>query len=113
MSFANVALYIAILGFMVYRRVQGKPAGSPKQLFVLPIILCVLGYQDLVHQSLNTVDVNALSVKQVQTYAISIGGGFVGGIIPRRKIICPFARAVARTGRCLFLESCSGFRGHA
>jgi hypothetical protein len=57
MSFANVALYIAILGFIVYRRVQGKPAGSAKQLFVLPVLLCVLGYQDLAHHSLDTIDV--------------------------------------------------------
>jgi hypothetical protein len=57
MNFANVVFYIAILGFIVYRRAQGKPVGSAKQLLVLPVVLCVLGYQDLAHKSLDTVDV--------------------------------------------------------
>jgi len=57
MSFANVVLYLAILGFLVYRRIQGKPVGSARQLLVLPVLLCVLGYQDLAHASLDPVDV--------------------------------------------------------
>jgi hypothetical protein len=57
MSFANVILYLAILGFIVYRRVQGRPVGSAKQLFILPVVVTVLGYQDLAHKSLNTVDI--------------------------------------------------------
>jgi len=57
MSAANVVVYLAILGFLVYRRVQGRPAGSLKQLFVLPVVLCVLGYQDLAHKPLDTVDI--------------------------------------------------------
>jgi hypothetical protein len=57
MSFANVILYIAILGFIVYRRVQGKPIASAKALWLLPVVVTVLGYQDLAHKSLDTVDV--------------------------------------------------------
>jgi hypothetical protein len=57
MSFANVVLYVLILGFIVYRRVQGKPVVSAKKLFLLPVVVTVLGYQDLGHKPLSTVDV--------------------------------------------------------
>jgi hypothetical protein len=57
MNLANVVFYVAILGFIVYRRAQGKPVSSAKQLLGLPVLLCVLGYQDLAHKSLDTVDV--------------------------------------------------------
>jgi hypothetical protein len=57
MSLANVVLYIAVLGFVVYRRVQGKPVGSARQLFLLPVVVTVLGYQDLARTSLDTVGV--------------------------------------------------------
>lgn len=57
MSLANVALYIAILGFVVFRRIQGRPAGTTKELFVLPVIVTVIGFGDLTHKSLGAVDV--------------------------------------------------------
>lgn len=46
MTFANVVLYAGLLIFLVYRRTQGRPVGTPKQLFALPVIITVLGYED-------------------------------------------------------------------
>jgi hypothetical protein len=57
MSLANIALYVALLGFMVFRRVQGRPVGTTKQLLVLPVVVTVLGFEDLGHHSLGAVDV--------------------------------------------------------
>jgi hypothetical protein len=79
MSFANVILYLAILCFIVYRRVQGKPAGSMKQLFILPIVLSVLGYQDLAHKSLDTIDV----VFAVAGCGVSLVLGAVRGVLDK------------------------------
>lgn len=57
MTVANVALYAAILGFVIYRRVQGRPADSARALFVLPVVLTILGYQDIAHRSLDATDI--------------------------------------------------------
>jgi hypothetical protein len=57
MSPANIALYVALLGFMVFRCIQGRPIGSGKQLLVLPVVVTVLGFEDLTHRSLGAVDI--------------------------------------------------------
>ena len=82
MSLANVALYIAILGFVVYRRVQGRPAGSAKQLLVLPVVLSVLGYQDLAHKSLDSVDI----AFAVAGCALSLGLGALTGALNKLEV---------------------------
>jgi hypothetical protein len=58
MSLANVALYVALLGFIVYQRIQGRPVGSTKQLLALPMVVTVLGFEDLTHRSLGAVDIS-------------------------------------------------------
>jgi hypothetical protein len=57
MSLANVVFYIAILGFVVYRRIQGRPVATVKQLLVLPVVLTVIGFEDLTQKSIGAVDV--------------------------------------------------------
>jgi hypothetical protein len=58
MNLANIALYIAILGFLVFRRIQGRPIGSVKQLLILPVIVTILGFEDLTHkQHLGSVNI--------------------------------------------------------
>jgi hypothetical protein len=57
MSFANVLLYAALLVVMVYRRLQGRPVGTTKQLFLLPALVTFLGFEDLSHAKLGTVDI--------------------------------------------------------
>lgn len=49
MNFANVLVYVALVGYVLFRKVQGQPVGTPKRLFALPIILIVLGYGDLAY----------------------------------------------------------------
>jgi len=57
MSLANVVLYAGLLVLMVYKRAQGRPIGTTKQLFLLPAIITVLGFEDLSHAKLGTIDV--------------------------------------------------------
>jgi hypothetical protein len=57
MSFANVLLSAALLVLMVYRRAQGRPVGTAKQLFLLPAIVSVLGFEDFSHAKLGTIDI--------------------------------------------------------
>jgi hypothetical protein len=47
MTFANVLVYLALIGYILFKRIQGQPVATPKRLFGLPIVLIVLGYGDL------------------------------------------------------------------
>jgi predicted acyltransferase len=57
MSFATVLLYAGLLGLMIYKRLQGRPVGTPKQLFLLPVIITILGFEDFSHAKLGTIDI--------------------------------------------------------
>jgi hypothetical protein len=47
MSVLNMLVYVALIGYVMFKRVQGQPVATPKRLFALPIILIVLGYGDV------------------------------------------------------------------
>jgi hypothetical protein len=58
MTAANILLYVALIGFMIYRRIQGRPVESVKKLLVLPVIIGILGWQDIEHaHHLNDIDI--------------------------------------------------------
>jgi hypothetical protein len=46
MTLANIAIYIALIVFVVYRRMAGRPVGPVKRQFALPIVLIVIGWGD-------------------------------------------------------------------
>jgi len=43
---ANIAIYIALIVFVVYRRMAGRPVGPVKGQFALPVVLIVIGWGD-------------------------------------------------------------------
>jgi hypothetical protein len=45
-TLANVAIYIAVIVFVVYRRMAGRPVGPVKKQFALPAVLIVIGWGD-------------------------------------------------------------------
>ena len=47
MTFLNILLYVALIGHVLFKKVQGQPIRAPKKLLWLPIILIVLGFGDL------------------------------------------------------------------
>jgi hypothetical protein len=47
MSILNILVYVALIGYVMFKRVQGQPVATPKRLFALPIILIILGYGDV------------------------------------------------------------------
>ena len=57
MSFLNVAFYAGLLIFLVYKRVQGRPIATTKQLFLLPVIVTIIGVEDLSHPRLDAIDI--------------------------------------------------------
>jgi hypothetical protein len=57
MSFVTVAFYVGLLVLLVYKRVQGRPVCSARQLFLLPVIVTIVGIEDLSHPRLNAIDI--------------------------------------------------------
>ncbi len=57
MSFANVVFYAGLLILMVYKRIQGRAVGTTKQLFALPAIITVLGFEDFSHAKPDPIDI--------------------------------------------------------
>jgi hypothetical protein len=82
MTITNVLLYLALIGFIVHRRMQGKPVQSAKKLLVLPVILTIIGGQDLSHATLNSVD----EVVVVLGSTLSLGLGAVRGFTDKVSV---------------------------
>jgi hypothetical protein len=74
-SFANIVFYAGLLIFLVYTRVQGRPIGTTKQLFLLPGIITILGVEALSHPRLNGIDIAVA----VAGCALSLGLGALRG----------------------------------
>jgi hypothetical protein len=49
MTAASILIYVGLIVYIVYRRVQGQPVKAPRKLFVLPVVLIVIGYVDATH----------------------------------------------------------------
>jgi hypothetical protein len=45
-TLANIAIYVALIIVVVYRRMAGRPVGPVKKQFALPVILIVIGWGD-------------------------------------------------------------------
>ncbi len=46
MTLANIAIYLALIVFVVAKRMIGRPVGPVKKLFALPVIAVVIGWGD-------------------------------------------------------------------
>jgi hypothetical protein len=78
-SFTTVALYIVLIAFVLHRRMTPHPVGTPKKLFVLPVILTAIGFSDLSQAHLDHVDIAVTVVAA----AVSVAGGAVRGSLDR------------------------------
>jgi uncharacterized membrane protein len=45
-TLANIAIYAALIIFVIARRMIGRPVGAARQLFALPVIVVILGWGD-------------------------------------------------------------------
>jgi hypothetical protein len=47
MTLGSILIYVGLIGYIGYRRVQGQPVKASRQLFALPVVLVVLGFLDV------------------------------------------------------------------
>ena len=76
MTAANVLIYVALIGYILYRRVQGRPVKEGRALFVLPVVLIVIGYGDVTHgAAIKASEITLIVIGAV----ISLGLGLLRG----------------------------------
>jgi hypothetical protein len=74
-TLANIAIYLALIVFVVARRMIGRPVGPTKKLFALPVIAIVIGWGDATRGLHKPVDITLT----VAGCAISLVFGLVRG----------------------------------
>jgi hypothetical protein len=47
MTFLNILVYAGLIGYFLFKKVQGQPIRAPKKLLGLPILLVVIGFGDM------------------------------------------------------------------
>src|ERR1700727_1552460 len=75
MSLANVLLYVALIGYILYGKARGWPMKTPKKLFLLPVLLVIIGYGDAAHGTIKPLELALTVIGGV----ISLGLGLLRG----------------------------------
>ncbi len=75
MTLATVAIYLALIVFILAKKVKGQPIGTPKKLFALPVVVTVIGYGDLTQGTMKPAEITLTVVGA----ALSLGLGLLRG----------------------------------
>jgi len=75
MTLANVVIYLALIVFILAKKVKGQPIGTPKKLFALPVIVTVIGYGDVTHGTMKPAEIAVTVIGA----ALSLGLGLLRG----------------------------------
>ncbi len=83
MTFTAIAIYLAIIGFILFRRLRGEAVPDPKKLFVLPVIVGAIGLENISHAKANAIAIGVI----VAGSALSLGLGALRGRLDRLSIV--------------------------
>ena len=83
MTFTTIAIAVALIVFVLAKRVRGEAVREPKKLFLLPLIVGVIGLQNIAHAKLNTVDIAVIAAGA----ALSLGLGLLRGKFDRVTLV--------------------------
>jgi hypothetical protein len=61
MTFTTIAIAVALIVFVLARRMRGEAVPAPKKLFLLPLVVGAIGLQNLTHAKLDTVDIGVIA----------------------------------------------------
>jgi hypothetical protein len=75
MSALSVLLYVALIVYVLSRKVQGQAITETRKLFVLPVIVTVIGYGDLTRAGLGGADVAVTVIGSVVALALGVQRG--------------------------------------
>jgi hypothetical protein len=75
MTVANILIYLALIIYILSKKVKGQPIGVPKKLFLLPIVVTVIGYGDVTNGTMKPIEVTVTVIGAV----LSLGLGMLRG----------------------------------
>ena len=83
MNVTTIAIAIALIVFVLAKRVRGEAVREPKKLFLLPIVVGVIGLQNVSHAKVNTIDIVVIAAGA----ALSLGLGLLRGKFDRVTLV--------------------------
>jgi hypothetical protein len=83
MTFTTIAIAAALIVFVLAKRVRGEAVREPKKLFLLPIVLGVIGLENVTHAKVNTIDIVVIAAGA----ALSLGLGLLRGKFDRVTLV--------------------------
>jgi hypothetical protein len=83
MTFTTIAIAAALIVFVLAKRVRGEAVREPKKLFLLPIVVGVIGLQNVTHAKVNTIDIAVIAAGA----ALSLGLGLLRGKFDRVTLV--------------------------
>jgi hypothetical protein len=70
MTAGNILLYIALIGYVLFKKMQGQPLKEGKRLFVLPVLMIVIGYGDLTDGHMKSIAITITAIGAIVSLAL-------------------------------------------
>ena len=83
MTLTSVAIAIAVVVFILARRLKGEAVAEPRKLFVLPVIVGAIGLENISHAKPNATAIAVI----VAGSALSLGLGLLRGRFDRVSLV--------------------------
>jgi hypothetical protein len=83
MTFTTIAIALAVFVVVLAKRVRGETVREPKKLFLLPIVVGIIGVQNVSHAKPNAIDIAVIAAGA----AVSLGLGFLRGKFDRVTLV--------------------------
>jgi hypothetical protein len=83
MTFTTIAIAAALIVFVLAKRVRGEAVREPKKLFLLPIIVGVIGVQNVARAKVDTIDIAVIAAGA----ALSLVLGLLRGKFDRVTLV--------------------------
>jgi hypothetical protein len=83
MTFTTIAIAIAVVVFVVARRVRGEAVREPKKLFLLPLVVGIIGLGNVSHAKPNAIAITVIAAGS----ALSLGLGLLRGRFDKVSLV--------------------------
>jgi hypothetical protein len=82
-NLTTIAIALAVIAFLLAKRIRGEAVPAPRKLFVLPVVIGIIGLQNISHARMNAVDVTVVAVGAV----MSLGLGALRGRVDKVALV--------------------------
>jgi hypothetical protein len=83
MTFTTIAIALALIVFILARRMRGEAVTTPKKLFLLPLVVGAIGLENLTHAKPNAVAIGVITAGS----ALSLLLGLVRGRLDKVSMV--------------------------